>query len=81
MRSSRDEDLLLALRERQHGDPRQVERRVDRLERGGELPLPAIDHDQVRDRREAFVEAIGRRSVPQAREAPRDHLPIAAKSS
>ena len=37
-------------------------------------PLPAVDHDEVRDLREALVVALGRRRVPQPGESPRDDL-------
>ena len=60
-RASGDEHLLLALRERDDRHPRKVVRRVDRLERGRELPLASVDHDEVRDGREALVVAVGRR--------------------
>ena len=75
LRAARDEHLLLALRERDHRHPRQAGGRLHRLERRRELPLAAVDHDEVRDRREALVVAVGIACVTQPREAPRDHLP------
>ena len=51
--------------------PREVARRVDRLERGRELPLAAVDHDEVRDRAEALV---ARRHRPAAAEPTSDDL-------
>ena len=48
--------------------------RLHRLERRRELPLAAVDHDEVRRRGEALVVAAGRRRVAQPREAARDHL-------
>ena len=68
-REARNEDLLLALRERDDRDPRQVEL-LDGGERRGELPLPAVDDDEVRHPREALV-LLGR---PHAREPPRHRL-------
>ena len=50
-RASRDEHLLLALGERDHRHPRQVVRRVDRLERCRKLPIAAVDHAHRQQRR------------------------------
>jgi len=52
--AARDEDLLDPLREGDHRDPRQVEL-LHRLERGGQLTLATVDHDEVRRRRERLV--------------------------
>ena len=49
-----DEDLLDALRERDHGDARQIEL-VHRGECRRQLTLAAVDHDDVRQRGEARV--------------------------
>ena len=58
-RKARDEDLLLALRERDDRDARQVEL-LHRGERGRELSLAAVHDDEVRHPREALVH-LGRR--------------------
>jgi hypothetical protein len=63
--SSGHEDVLVTLRQRDHGDARQVVRRVDRVERGGELSAAAVDDDEVRDRAEALVPRVGRRRLAQ----------------
>ena len=74
LRASRHEDLLLPLRERDHRDARQVER-LHRGERRRELALAAVDHDEVRRRRERLVVLVGGHARGEPREAPRDHLP------
>ena len=63
-----------AFRECDDGHARHLVRRLDRFERGGELPLAAVDHDEVRDCREALVVATRLGTVPQAGESPRDDL-------
>jgi hypothetical protein len=73
-RPPRHENLLLALRERDHRDARQVER-AHRRERGRELALAAVDDDEVRRRRERLVVLVGRLACREPREAARDHLP------
>ena len=75
LRPTRHEHLLLPLRQRDHGDPRQPRRRLHRLEGRRQLPLAAVDHDEVRDGREALVVPPGVARVAQAREAAGDHLP------
>ena len=67
-RAAGHEDLLLALGERDDGDARQVEL-AHRRERRGELALAAVDHDQVRERRERAVVAL-LLDQPVAGEAP-----------
>ena len=64
-----DEDLLLALREGDDRDARQVEL-FHRAPRGRELPLAAVDDDEVRDAGEALVHV----SAAHAREPARDRL-------
>ena len=59
---------------------------VERLEPGGELALAAVDHDQVRQRRERLVvrgvvRAEARAGVSQARMRRVSTSRIAAKSS
>ena len=66
------EDLLLALGERDDRDPGQVEL-AHRSERRGELALAAVDHDQVRERRERPVVAL-LLDQPVAGEAPAHRL-------
>ena len=70
---ARDEDLLLALGQRDHGHARQVVG-LHRRERRRQLALAAVDHDQVRRRRERLVVVLGRGAVLQPREAARDDL-------
>ena len=66
------EDLLDPLGERDHRHARQVVR-LHRRQRGRELPLAAVDHDEVRRRREPLVVVLlGARA--QAGEAARDDL-------
>ena len=69
LREPRDEDLLLALRERDHGHAREIEL-LHRRARGGELPLPAVHDDEVRHRREALVGV----DLPSACESAGDRL-------
>ena len=73
-RPPRHEHLLLPLRERDHGHARQVER-LHRGDRRCELALAAVDHDEVRRRRERLVVLVRGRAFGKACEAPRDHLP------
>ena len=61
------EDLLLALRERDDRDARQVEL-LHRGQRRGELPLSAVDDDEVRHPREALVRARRRGARANRRE-------------
>ena len=72
LRAAGNEHLLLPFRERDDGDARQARRRLDRLERRRQLPLAAVDHDEVRHCREALVVAARLGAVAQAREPTRD---------
>ena len=54
-RRPRDEHLLLALRERDDGDPGKIELLQSR-ECGSELSLASVDDDEVRRLREALVD-------------------------
>src|SRR6476661_4863077 len=61
------------LRERDHGDARQVEL-VHRGQRCAQLPLTAVDHDEIRSRRERLVPLLRPWIGAEPREAARDHL-------
>ena len=83
----RHEDLLEPLGERDDGDALRA-RDGERLERaGGELALAAVDHDQVRQRREAARRSrescgeVSRLALPRRRSAARAPRPATAKSS
>jgi hypothetical protein len=67
-----DEHLLVPLGQRDHGDARQVECLQSR-HHGRELPLAAVDHDQVRRGRERLVVLLVS-DVAHAGETPRDDL-------
>ena len=75
LRTTGNEYLLLTLRERDDGNARKARCRLDRLERRRQLPLAAVDHDEVRHCGEALVEAAGIEAVAEAREPTRDDLP------
>ena len=69
-RPAGQEHLLDPLRERDHRDARQVVG-LHRGERRRELALAAVDHDEVRRRRERLVVLVGRRPGREPREAAR----------
>ena len=69
-----NEHLLDPLRERDHRDARQVEL-LHRLQRSRELPLAAVDHDEIRRLGERLVPLPSTRRIGrEAREAARDHV-------
>jgi hypothetical protein len=72
LRIARQEDLLLALRERDHRHTGKVER-LHRRQHGRELALASVHDYEVRRGRERVVVLLGRHVAP-AREAAANHL-------
>ena len=70
LRTVGHEDLLLALRERDHRDARQVER-LHRRQHRRQLPLASVDDHEIRCRRERLVVLLVRHVAACARTAAR----------